>query len=274
LGFDWYPHETTWEANLGRLKAFKERFGACDIRRGRSSRTLAAWIFELRHRGKQAISKPRRRALDALGFEWTSLRVKSWEKHFSELTAFKQKFGHCNVPASQGSELGEWVSKQRNRRARLSPERKRRLTKLGFVWRINSMSARKTWDERFRELIAFRQRFGNCDVPTGWPENKPLAEWVRRQRARDRVKLTAAQTKKLNGLGFSWNRRESTWEKRFSELAAFKKAHGHCDVVPEDSPQLAVWVFNQRYNRKLSATRTAKLSSLGFRFRRESSNSK
>jgi hypothetical protein len=59
------------------------------------------------------------------------------------------------------------------------------------------------------------------------------------------------------------------WEQRFADLAAFKAAHGHCNVpssYPED-PSLAVWVFNCRRQRKqgsLDADRVRRLDAIGF----------
>lgn len=39
-----------------------------------------------------------------------------------------------------------------------------------------------TWEQRFRELIVYRDRHGNCNVPKSFPENQKLGTWVNTQR--------------------------------------------------------------------------------------------
>ena len=38
------------------------------------------------------------------------------------------------------------------------------------------------WEERFNELKAYRENYGNCNVPQNYEENKQLGKWVNRQR--------------------------------------------------------------------------------------------
>jgi hypothetical protein len=60
----------------------------------------------------------------------------TWDERYGELKTYKERSGHCNVPArwKENSELGLWVSTQRLRRERLSPNREERLDALGFCW--------------------------------------------------------------------------------------------------------------------------------------------
>lgn len=39
------------------------------------------------------------------------------------------------------------------------------------------------WDAKYSELLLFRERFGHCNVPQYWSENKSLGGWVIRQRS-------------------------------------------------------------------------------------------
>lgn len=39
------------------------------------------------------------------------------------------------------------------------------------------------WDQYFEELKAFKARFGHCNVPRGYKENKKLGRWVDKQRS-------------------------------------------------------------------------------------------
>jgi hypothetical protein len=107
---------------------------------------LATWVAELRRRGKDYIPARWKRCLNVLEFEWAPARAQWWETRFRELQAFKKQFGHCNAPKDWAANpgLGNWVSTQRTQRAQLSPQRRRRLERLGFQWQVIPMSPRKT----------------------------------------------------------------------------------------------------------------------------------
>jgi len=87
----------------------------------------------------------RKRRLDAIGFVWDWLEYR-WEQNFTVLLKFKKREGHCRVPSPHkegGVELGYWVSTQRRRRDEISAERRKRLNKIGFVWKPNKGPLRK-----------------------------------------------------------------------------------------------------------------------------------
>lgn len=209
--------------------------------------------------------------MKALDFDWAPIHEQGWERRFSELLAFKRRFGHCLVSTGwrENLELGAWVSTQRTNHAKLSAPRRQKLSSLGFIWRLIPMSPRKTWDERFRELQDFTRRFGHCEVPMKWPENPPLALWVRRQKGRDKNRLSQSQFERLSRLGLQWTLREHHWEQMFKELAKFQKTKGHCNVPRHwpQNPALRTWALRQRYRKDtLSSERIRKLDALGFRW--------
>jgi hypothetical protein len=57
----------------------------------------------------------------------------------------------------------------------LTQERIDRLNKLGFEWDV----AKKVvpWEERFNEIVAYKEKYGNTNVPRNWKENPSLGEW-------------------------------------------------------------------------------------------------
>ena len=63
-----------------------------------------------------------------------------------------------------------------------------------------------SWDTYFGKLVAFKERFGHCNVETLWEEDVSLARWVTAQRTR-RTKgaLTDEQISRLDALGFVWD---------------------------------------------------------------------
>ena len=58
-----------------------------------------------------------------------------WAKWYLKLEYFKTKYGHCNVPPSQGP-LAKWVASQRqnDKEKKLAPRRVLKLNYLGFNW--------------------------------------------------------------------------------------------------------------------------------------------
>lgn len=140
------------------------------------------------------------------------------------------------------------------------------------------------WNQRFNELLEFKNQFKHCSVPLNWPVNTSLAHWVKRQRHQYRVKMegkhsamTDERQTALEKLGFIWDSHAAVWEERLGELREYRGKHGHCNV-PKKYPQnqsLAVWVKCQRRQYKLksegrdnnmSPERYSKLIALGFDF--------
>jgi hypothetical protein len=168
------------------------------------------------------------------------------------------------MPSCKNKQLAKWVASRRAKRGILSADKIKRLDALGFVWD----PAVKLWDDRFRELVAYKKKHGNCLVPQKWI-NKSLAAWVGTQRqSKKKATLPPDKIKRLDALGFVWDPIEQTWEERFRELVAYKKEHGDCLVpITWKNKQLALWVFNQRRSKRkatLPWDKIKRLDALGF----------
>jgi hypothetical protein len=144
----------------------------------------------------------RRQQLDAIDFVWNALEVK-WEEGFTALKAFKARKGHCNVPdrhAGRRLKLGMWVGNQRANQDNISPERRKRLDKIGFVW--EPFEAK--WEEGFAALRTYKTRERHCNVPQSHVEGTfTLGRWVNRQRANKHT-MPVDRKKRLDKLGFVW----------------------------------------------------------------------
>jgi Helicase associated domain/Helicase conserved C-terminal domain len=246
-----------WEKRYAELVAYKETHGHCDVPFENGASPLGGWCAAQRERRKRGDITPEQIAqLDAIGFCW-HLRNALWDKKYAELVAYKETHGDCDVPQSNGS-LGLWCSAQRDRKAKLSPERLARLDALGFCW--NPLDA--FWDKNYIALVAFKEANGHCNVPKG---GGSLADWCFNVKARRRKgTLTPEQITQLNSLGFCWNNREARWDKNYAELVAYKEAHGHCNVPVENS-LLGSWCSVQRCSKaRLTPERIARLDALGF----------
>jgi hypothetical protein len=151
-----------------------------------------------------------------------------------------------------------------------------------------SISAHQSgrWNERFLELRQFRQQYDHCCVPSHWPQNPPLAQWVKRQRYQHKIKkegqhstMTEERERLLEELDFVWDSHSAFWQERLNELLAFREKHGHSNVpskYPENA-QLAIWAKCQRRQFKLfcidgskrsnmTLERISKLARVGFVF--------
>jgi hypothetical protein len=201
-------------------------------------------------------------ALESLGFEWDCLGA-AWEDRLSELADYRKIHGHCNVPVrySENSKLGEWVANQKNNHrlhleGKISPMttfRIQELESLDFVWSSHA------WEDRLSELSDYRKINGQCNVPR-YSENSKLAAWVAHQRHQytlyrdgNNSHLTALRIQALESFGFEWYCHGAAWEGRLSELADYRKIHGHCNVPRKYSEniQLGQWVKKQKSNYRL-----------------------
>jgi hypothetical protein len=224
---------------------------------------------------------------NASGRRWW---VSAWEDSLSELADYRRIHGHCNVPQkySENTKLGQWVATQR-RNCRLHLEGKtspmttfriQELESLDFEWSVVSVTA---WDDHLSELADYHKIHGHCNVPTNYIENTKLATWVATQRYQYRLHaegktshMTTFRIQELERSGFEWSGVSVTaWEGRLSELADYRKIHGHCNVPDSysENTKLATWVATQRKQYKLhlegktspmTTFRIQELESLGF----------
>jgi superfamily II DNA or RNA helicase len=269
LGFDWDPITTQWEEGFEHLQAYVKEYKDCRVpQRYKSSDgyRLGPWVSEQRH-NIDSRSPERKRRLDALGFVWDQ-REAGWDEGFSYLKAYKDREGHCSVPARyktpDGYNLGNWVSVQRLSQDKLTIERKARLDVLGLDWNPHDTA----WEEGFSYLKAYQEREGHCRVPKEQKEHGfRLGQWVGVQRT-DEKNLSEERRQRLNELGFVWNTREADWEEGFSYLKAYKEREGRCRVSQkhkENGYRLGQWVGVQRTDEKnLSEERRQRLNELGF----------
>jgi hypothetical protein len=207
--------------------------------------------------------------LNNINFSWSPLDTYQEQKIY-ELMEFKKIHGHCNVPAKypENFSLGSWVDHKRcmYRKIKLPKELIDRLDSIGFNWNPKD----SIWDERYLELISFKETNGHCDVTAKYTENPKLGKWVSWQRSSYRKgELTKERIDKLNQLGFVWKLHDDTWEKMYHALLKFKDKNGHCNVTQtySENPSLGLWVSTQRslcYKGKLSKERIDKLNDIGF----------
>jgi hypothetical protein len=310
IGFEWDGSSTTsqkpstskppsnaqyWEARLRELADYCKEHGHCNVPTSYSENVkLAKWVgnqrsnYKLHLEGKTSpMTNFRIQELESLGFEW-GLCNTAWEDRLSELADYRKIHGHCNVTRryNENTKLGKWVADQRVRynlyvkgkRSPMTTIRIQELESLGFEWDCSGPA----WEDRLSELADYRKIHGHCNVPRRDNENTKLGKWVANQRSNYRLQVegkTSAMTtfriQELESLGFKWDCSGPTWEDRLSELADYRKIHGHCNVPTSrsENTKLAKWVANQRtqyrYHQKgkrsqMTLPRIQELEILGF----------
>ncbi|MCX6838945.1 MAG: helicase associated domain-containing protein [Verrucomicrobia bacterium] len=297
-----------WETRYAELCAFKAEHGHTNVTKSQN-RTLGHWRDVQREFRRKGMLKPDRIArLDAIGFEWQASKFKAvkreawvhqhWEQRLASLTAFKDRFGHTQVPAywSEDTALATWVAEQRKAGAkgRLHADRRRRLAALGFDWKPATRPIRSDrgkprcwpknqarWEQRYAELSAFQRQHGHTRVPNKRPAVVQLCKWCYSQRAfRRQGLLSAERIARLDTLGFDWDNPSSpgktyqqhladAWDAQYARLTAFHQRFGHSRVPVSwtEDRQLARWAEKQRRAARfdrLSDERRDRLDALSF----------
>jgi hypothetical protein len=217
----------------------------------------------------------------------------SWTKQYVQLQLYKDMHGDCLVPqkCKEYPKLGGWVNLQRveyrktqqgKTISQMTEYRMKKLNTLGFVWDMYETA----WTERYKELVKYEGKYGDCIVPRLYKEYPKLGEWVKKQKQEYRKKsrrMTQDRFDKLVVLGFVWGEDEgernyfldtyeTAWTERYKELVKYKGKHGDC-IVPrlyKEYPKLGEWVSTQRKlyrgkcSREIYRERFDKLEALSF----------
>ena len=273
----WNKLDELWDARFTQLLKYKAKHGDCNVPQRQGS--LGMWVRKQRKSyAADSISQDRVDRLDGIGFIWalrgrtlTGGKTVTWDTRFSELLKYKAEHGNYNVPARQDGGLGMWVCNQRrNYRAdSLAQDRIDRLDGIGFTWALKECGKIVPWETRFKELLKYRAKRGDCNIPVR--SKGGIGTWVSNQRrAYKDGELSQDRIDQLNGIGFKWSLKERgplQWEMRFEELIEYKAKHGSCNVPPKRQGRFGEWIQKQRYRckmGKLSKDRINCLDGIGF----------
>ena len=216
------------------LLAFKDEFGHCNVPRGYAGNpSLGQWCSDMRAAYKQIqkglkadrnLSQDRIERLEEIGFQWQGVDYdEAFEKRCRELIAFKEEFGHCYVSrrCASNPSLGRWcndargaykkIQKGMKTKINLSQERIERLEEIGFPWQ--SVYYDEAFEKRCRELVAFKEEFGQCNVPYKYAGNPGLGTWCSHMRTaykqiqkgtKTSSNLSQDRIERLEEIGFKW----------------------------------------------------------------------
>ena len=204
IGFIWDPRASKWDEMFNELLAYKAQYGDVNVP-DEWPTSLGTWVGKQRAAKRtDKLSEDRLRRLDDAGFVWDANESR-WEVRFGELCAYKEKHGNLDLPHDRASELWRWVSTQRifKKREKLPADKIRRLDAIGFIWDV----AESQWAEKFHELLEYKMKHGNVNVPQG--DLGELGAWVNTQRTKKRKgSLLLERVNKLEEIGFEWERNQ------------------------------------------------------------------
>jgi hypothetical protein len=125
-----------------------------------------------------------------------------------------------------------------------------------------SLMNQKKWDNRFKQLVAYKEKSGHCKIPLKEEEYKTLRNWLGKQREaykiykKDSTKgaLNADRINKLQSIGVSLEPFSTNWNSRFQELVLFQSQYGHCKVPQRGNSshtRLGQWLGRQKQDLRL-----------------------
>ena len=218
----------------------------------------------------ESVSEGFVRAFETVLVEKTTAR---WEFWYGLLCVYVEHHGHADVPqrftTENGDKLGSWISVTRlvTNEEGYDPERKKRLDDLGFVWDPLQVA----WEEGYHRLLEYMEVHGHANVPQRFAteDGYRLGTWVSNQRQLvGRAGYDSERRKRLDDLGFVWDRLQAAWETGLDHLRWYVERNGHARVpgrfATDDGYQLGNWVFLQRQKEGYDPERRARLDSLGF----------
>ena len=275
-GWVWSLEEARWEKGFHHLQEYVNVHQTSRVTQSYTTDDgfwLGAWVnFQRNRYNRQGLEPDRAERLGKLpGWVWKASEAK-WDEGFQHLREFAEANGNVTVPIRyevDGFKLRDWLTNNRIKFDRLSPDRQRRLKSLPG-WDEHSHDAK--WEAAFQRLIDYVKEHGDASVERSYVvDGYPLGSWAMTQRQEfRRGKLTQDRVERLNALpGWDWNRQDSRWETGFQRLMAYIETNGDAcpalDYVDEDGYRLGAWVQMQRHlsrNGELNPDRWKRLNKL------------
>jgi superfamily II DNA or RNA helicase len=243
------------------------------------------YSFELDFRGRKGNDE------NSIKDDWFT-RLSQLQEYFKETGTFFIKGND-----KDNSDLLQWLRYQRilKKQEKLNTEQLEALSNIGYSFEIKYYGQgrekkqkiekekpeieRNSWDSNYLRLLNFKMKVGNCNVPRDYKDDKPLANFVVRQRAYYKQgKLNNDQINKLEFLGFEWEVDRTkvwmeAWNNKYSQLlTVFKETKSSHITSSYEDNTLYTWTLQQRMkkrNNELSAEQIKLLDDISFNWNPE-----
>ncbi|KAL3822857.1 hypothetical protein ACHAXA_006221 [Cyclostephanos tholiformis] len=313
IGFDWDPRNSRWNNMYEELRLYKDKHGNTLVPHANFGlgawvkRQQVQYTLYCKGDGtKSDLTDERVRMLNDLGFIW-SRRINTWNENFQRLTKWREIHGSCQIPDDskdpEVAALHKWVADQRvhykrqiaeedplqdnncedkacndvkskkkskRKPSKLSPDKISKLEGIGFEF--DSRDAK--WLQKLDVLLEYKKKHGDFLVPSSYPDDPTLSNWVASQRAQYKLYLkgskshmTEKRLKILTDAGFPFSvngirqkvKKEAAhqdrvvfdakpWIEKFKDFLLYiagLESHGSLESLQKAYPYLAEWVEKQ-----------------------------
>ncbi len=254
IGFIASSSEKKWHKNYELAKAYYEHHGnlkmPCLFKTNdgytyeENGANLGAWIQRQRQNFSN-LPKERQQLLESIGFIVIPSEEK-WHKNYELAKAYYEQHGNLKIPQSfktndgytydeNGSNLGTWISAQRQNFSKLSRERQQLLESIGF----KVIFSEERWHKNYELAKAYYEQHGNLLIPFHFKTNDGytyeengtinLGTWMNTQR-QIFSSLSSEKQQLLESIGFILHPSEERWNKNDQLAKTYDEHHGNLET--------------------------------------------
>lgn len=260
---------------------------------------LGSWCNNTRYK-QDKLTKDKRKKLEAVHFRFERKKKETmdWDNWYKLAKIYYEYHGNSEIPTrfktingydynENGHKLGDWCRKQREKRTKLSIEKRKKLEAISFRLERRKKQT-MNWEDWYELLKIYYKNHGNAEVPLSFKttngyeyndEGFQLGGWVNNTRT-NQNKLTEEQRRKLEAVQFRFetNIKKIKWEEWYKLLKVYYEHHGNTEVqtlfktsngydYDENGCKLGRWCDSTRKRKNnLTTERLNKLELIGFRF--------
>jgi hypothetical protein len=221
-----------WDAMYERLKEYKKTHGDCLVNTTNWRDPLVKWVLAQRRHyltveeggSSNLLTTKKLMKLHAIGFVFRQKeKYRTFEERVEELKEYKAQHGNLRVPTNTPG-LGAFVAHARDqyrlsklgRKHTMNDQKFQTLHDIGFEFKVGKTPTvtaypRLNWEERFQQLLQYKEEYGDTIVPQHFSGYNNLGAWVKTQRGNyklmkkgGRSPMTTEMALKLSEIGFVW----------------------------------------------------------------------
>ncbi|OEU08651.1 hypothetical protein FRACYDRAFT_196285 [Fragilariopsis cylindrus CCMP1102] len=200
-----------WYERCNELGVYRMKHnGDCNV--PRKDPRLGEWVNTQRKQKnryeaglKTAMTDEKLQHLSDMGFEWSVKKEREdamWNQRYEELKKFKEEHCHCRVTLKSSRKLGKWMKNFESEfglKTSMTSEKIEHLEDMSFQWSVKKECEDTTWNQRYEELLYFKEKHGHCRVPQR--TSGKLGLWVRSMRSTARRPKCNEKMEKLKAVG-------------------------------------------------------------------------
>jgi superfamily II DNA or RNA helicase len=165
-------------------------------------------FFNWKNRKNQGLTEERKQKLESIGYfnpenHLKKIKTFSFDERYNQLLTYIAKHGTSKISRhdKENRQLFHWVTHIKRSRI-LTDDQKKMLNEVGIIVKVskNSQDFSRTFDQRFKELKAYKDKFGTAHIKRTNDEYRTLYFWT--SYIKRRALLTTEQIKRLKSIGF------------------------------------------------------------------------